>query len=121
MATYTITLSNCVFFARHGVHDEEEVLGQRFFVDAELSVECGDGLASDTIEGKLDYAMAFAEIQRIMTGKRRRLIETLAHDIARGLCAAFEPVTWAKVTIRKPNAPVPGILDHVAVTVECSA
>ncbi len=36
--TYTITLANCAFFARHGVMDEEEVLGQRFFVDAELEV-----------------------------------------------------------------------------------
>ncbi len=44
---YTITLQNCAFFARHGVHDEEEFLGQRFFVDAELDVVAAGALESD--------------------------------------------------------------------------
>ena len=36
---YVIRMKNCAFFARHGVLDEEEALGQRFYVDAELTVE----------------------------------------------------------------------------------
>jgi dihydroneopterin aldolase len=35
---YVIRLKNCAFFARHGVLDEEETLGQRFY-DAALTVE----------------------------------------------------------------------------------
>ena len=35
---YVIRMKNCAFFARHGVHDEEEALGQRFYVDAALTV-----------------------------------------------------------------------------------
>jgi dihydropteroate synthase len=31
-------MKNCAFFARHGVLDEEETLGQRFYVDAVLDV-----------------------------------------------------------------------------------
>ena len=27
---YVICMKNCAFFARHGVHDEEEALGHRF-------------------------------------------------------------------------------------------
>ena len=42
---YVIAMKNCAFFARHGVHDEEETLGQRFYVDAVLSVDPGDALA----------------------------------------------------------------------------
>ena len=34
---YVIHMKNCAFFARHGVHDEEEFLGQRFYVDAVLN------------------------------------------------------------------------------------
>ena len=38
---YVIRMKNCAFFARHGVHDEEEALGQRFYVDAALTVDPG--------------------------------------------------------------------------------
>ncbi|MET0358823.1 dihydroneopterin aldolase [Rhizobium sp. PP-WC-2G-219] len=116
--TYTITLKNCAFFARHGVHDEEEFLGQRFFVDAELVVEQGSALREDRIEDTVHYGIAFAEIEKIITGRRRYLIEALALEIAEMLCARWPQIHRAKVSIRKPNAPVPGVLDYVAVTVE---
>ncbi|MGB7285914.1 MAG: dihydroneopterin aldolase, partial [Salaquimonas sp.] len=56
---YTITLRNCAFFARHGVYSEEEVLGQRFFVDAVLEVDGGNSLKTDDLEGTVDYGKAF--------------------------------------------------------------
>lgn len=115
---YTIRLTNCAFFARHGVHDEEEFLGQRFFVDAELRVRPDHALGEDRIEGTVDYGRAFKLIETIVTGQRRYLIEALAEDVARTLCERFSQVIHARITIRKPNAPVAGILDHVEVTVE---
>ena len=117
-ATYIITLKNCAFFARHGVHDEEEFLGQRFFVDAELEVEAGSALENDSIDETVHYGTAFTIIEEIVTGKRRYLIEALALDIAKGLCQKFPQVRRAKITVRKPNAPVPGVLDFVQVSVE---
>jgi 7,8-dihydroneopterin aldolase/epimerase/oxygenase len=115
---YTITLQNCAFFARHGVLDEEEFLGQRFFVDAELDVLAGNALDDDSIESTVNYGIAFAVIEEIVTGKRRYLIEALAMDVARELCARFSQIRRAKITVRKPNAPVPGVLDYVQVSVE---
>ncbi len=118
MTAYTITLKNCAFFARHGVYNEEQTLGQRFFVDAVLTVDGGKSLDTDSIEGTVDYGEAFTVIEAIVTGTRRYLIEALALEVARALVDGFAPVTAASVTIRKPNAPVAGILDHVEVTVE---
>lgn len=117
-ATYTITLKNCAFFARHGVHDEEEFLGQRFFVDAELDVEQGTALVEDSIDDTVHYGIAFTEIERIITGRRRYLIEALALEVATTLCSRFPQIRRAKISIRKPNAPVPGVLDYVEVAVE---
>ncbi|MGV1756470.1 MULTISPECIES: dihydroneopterin aldolase [Rhizobium] len=116
--TYTITLQNCAFFARHGVHDEEEFLGQRFFVDAELDVEAGDALERDSIGDTVNYGIAFTVIEEIVTGRRRYLIEALALDVAKELCKRFPGIRRAKITVRKPNAPVPGVLDYVQVSVE---
>jgi len=115
--TYEISLMNCAFFAHHGVFEEETKLGQRFFVDVTLKVEPQGALEADRIEGTVHYGEAFAVIERMVTSRNRYLIEALALDIAQGLCDAFDQVLHARVTVRKPNAPVPGILDFVEVTV----
>lgn len=117
MSTYTITLKNCAFFARHGVHAEENRLGQRFFIDAELEVEAGDVLTTDRVEDTVDYGVAFTLIEEIVTGSQRRLIETLAMDIAVALCQHFPQICGAAITVRKPSAPIQGVLDHAEVRV----
>lgn len=114
---YVIAMKNCAFFARHGVHDEEETLGQRFYVDAVLTVAPGNALETDTFENTVDYGAAFQVIEKIITGKRRFLIEALALEVAKALCNTFSQCEKAEITVRKPNAPVPGVLDHVEVTV----
>jgi dihydroneopterin aldolase len=114
---YQIRMKNCAFFARHGVFDEEEMLGQRFYVDAALTVDPGRALEDDTIEGTVDYGVAFQVIERIITGERRFLIEALALEVAKALTSRFPQIARAEITVRKPNAPVPGVLDHVEVTV----
>lgn len=114
---YVIRMKNCAFFARHGVLDEEERLGQRFYVDAELEVRADSALESDAIGSTVDYGVVFVEIEKIVTGKRRFLIEALALDVAQALCSKFPQIARAEITVRKPNAPVPGVLDYVEVTV----
>jgi 7,8-dihydroneopterin aldolase/epimerase/oxygenase len=117
LSQYRIALKNCAFFARHGLFSEEEALGQRFLVDAVLWVEGMEALEQDSIDGTVDYGEAFKIVERIIMGKRRYLIEALALEVAMAVCSEFEPVRRAEITIRKPNAPVNGVLDHVEVTV----
>lgn len=115
--TYTILLQNCAFFARHGVLPEETRIGQRFFVDAELTVRNTGAVEADTIEGTVHYGEAFALIETIVTGRPVNLIEHLAHTIGRSICEKFPLVEQAAITVRKPSAPIEGVLDHVEVTV----
>ncbi len=117
MSQYQIVLKNCAFFARHGVFTEEEALGQRFFVDARLEVEAARALEHDEIEGTVDYGKAFQVIEKVITGERRYLIEALAMAVAKAICRQFPMVRLAEITVRKPNAPVPGVLDHVEVKI----
>lgn len=114
---YLIRMTNCAFFARHGVLDEEERLGQRFYVDAALTVDADRALEEDSIEGTVDYGIAFQVIEKIVTGERRFLIEALALEVGKALTARFPQIKRAEITVRKPNAPVPGVLDHVEVTI----
>lgn len=119
--TYRIYLKNCSFFARHGVMDEEKVLGQRFFVDADLTVADNGALDSDDIEGTVHYGEVFQVIESVVTGERYYLIEALAKRIGRVLCERFPGVVHASITVRKPSAPVPGVLDYVEVKVDHDA
>lgn len=118
MTKYSIFMKNCAFFARHGVFEEEAVLGQRFFVDARMDVEADQPLENDRLEGTVDYGIAFTVIEKVVLGKRRYLIEALASDIAVALCARFPQIRRVEIALRKPNAPVPGVLEYVEVNVE---
>lgn len=118
MSTYTITLKNCAFFARHGVFEAEAVLGQRFFVDVIIDVEANGVLESDDITGTVHYGEAYEIVEKIVTGSRRNLIETLAQDIARALCEWSPLIRRAEIAVRKPGVPIAGILDYAEVRVE---
>lgn len=116
-ATYEIFLKNCAFFARHGVHEGEKQLGQRFFVDARLTVERGPDFGSDAIATTVHYGEVFAEIEALVVGARFNLIETLALTIAKRVRSQFPTIVRAAITVRKPSAPVAGILDYFEVTI----
>jgi len=82
-----------------------------------LQVSPGDALSNDDIEGTVHYGEVFALIEDMVTGTRRYLIEALALEVAKAVCDGFPLVTNAEITIRKPNAAVPGIFDYVEVSV----
>lgn len=116
--TYRIGLKNCVFFARHGVFKEEAQLGQSFYVDIDMDVEATDALATDNYKKTVDYGAVHAAVEKIVTQQRFYLIEALAYRIGEKLCVQFPAIRRVSVTIRKPNAPIPGIFDHAEVVVD---
>lgn len=116
--TIKIMLKNCSFYAYHGVFPAEKEIGQRFFVDVELDVKKSELIAEDKLEGTVHYGEVFALVEDTVTNTKYDLIETLAHFIGQNICDSFELVMNAKVTVRKPSAPIAGVLDYVEVTVE---
>ena len=117
MNTYTIRLRDCQFFGFHGVLEEETRLGQRFLVDADLTVRDDGALATDSIEGTVHYGEVFSVIEALVTGPPYKIIEALAAAIGERLLADFPLLLRAQITVRKPSAPIPGILKHVEVMV----
>lgn len=114
---YVIRLQNCAFFGRHGALEAEQTLGQRFFVDVELTVDAPSALESDNVDETVNYAEAFGLIESVVTGERYNLIEALAYAIAQRLLAAFPKICVVEITVRKPSVPIEGILDGVSVSV----
>ena len=117
MARDHIRLNKMVFRGYHGVWDEERQVGQRFEVDVEFIGDVATAAKSDNIKDTIDLYKVYQTVERIVTGKTFKLVETLAEKIATALLRQF-PANELRVCVRKPNSPVPGICDGIEVEIE---
>lgn len=114
--TDRISISGLRVHGRHGVFDHERRDGQDFVVDVALSLSLAAAVASDRVEDTVDYGGIAIAITAIVEGEPVNLIETLADRIAT-TCLADARVESVEVTVHKPQAPVAGRFDDIAVTI----
>ena len=100
----------------HGVLPEERRDGQDFVVDVSLEVDLRPAAASDDVADTVDYAQLADRLAAVVAGEPVDLIETLAQRLA-DVCLTDDRVTWARVTVHKPQAPIAVPFDDVSVTV----
>lgn len=112
----TIHLKQMRFHGRHGVLPEEAALGQLWILDLALVTDIAQAAATDDLAQTVNYAEVYSLCQDIVTNERFALIETLANHILSSVLAAHPRVKSATVTVHKPQAPIPGIHDGVAIT-----
>ena len=117
--TDRICLSNMVFRGRHGVDPIELEADQPFEVDIELHLDTRPAGLADDLSRTVDYRELFEICRSIVEGTSRRLIETLAESIAESVLerSAAAGATEVVVRVRKPEAPLPGQLDHASVEI----
>jgi dihydroneopterin aldolase len=113
--TGRIHLKNMAFYGYHGLHAGENEQGQRFLVDLTLTLDLAAAASSDSLSDTIDYAKAYEVCRRIMEKDRVKLLETLCGRIMSAILFEFGRVARVEITIRKPSAPIPGVLDFVAV------
>jgi len=111
-----IRLNNIQLYGWHGVGDNEKRTGQQFEVDVEILINLTSTIASDDIKKTVDYSELYRFVVNKFSEIKYNLIETLAHNIVMSIQEEF-PVKSCKVLIRKPDAPINGILDTVEVEV----
>jgi len=112
-----ITISGIQAFGHHGVLPDERRDGQLFVVDLVLFLDLGPAGEHDDLSRTVDYGQLAQRVHDVVASDPVDLIETLADRIAH-LCLAEPPVRLAKVTVHKPQAPVPVTVTDVAVTIE---
>ncbi|MBQ3583838.1 MAG: 2-amino-4-hydroxy-6-hydroxymethyldihydropteridine diphosphokinase [Lachnospiraceae bacterium] len=119
-STDKIIIKDLEVFSNHGVLKEENALGQKFLVSAELDVSLRKAGISDAIALSIDYAKVCGVIHNFLTTHTFKLIEAAAENLALVLFARFEELAGVKITIKKPWAPIGLPLDYVAVSIERS-
>jgi dihydroneopterin aldolase len=112
-----IEIAGLVLFARHGVNEAEKQLGQRFILDIVMDADLAAAAKSDRITDTVDYGEATAIAEAAFRDKHFYLIEASAAHVAGAILAHFPKVHAVTVTVRKPSAPVPAVIDHVSATV----
>lgn len=113
-----IEIVGLVSFARHGVGEDEAKHGQRFVLDLTLDVDVDKAARTDQLSDTIDYGEVIVVAEAAFHERRFYLIEAAAAHVAAAMLAHFPSARVARVTVRKPSAPVPATIDHVAVTVE---
>ncbi|WLD93488.1 dihydroneopterin aldolase [Alkalihalobacillus sp. AL-G] len=112
-----IYINDMKFYGYHGVYPEEQKLGQRFNVDLVLECDLSKASRSDDIEYTVHYGQAYEITKNIVEGKPRKLVETVAEKITEELLNAFPIIHACTVKVFKPDPPIPGHYESVAIEI----
>ncbi len=106
------------FEGHTGCFDFEKADGQKFIVSLDIFLDRINGCYTDELADTVDYSMIYEEVKKIVTEDKGNLIERLAQKVADGVLAADGRIAKVIVNISKPEAPVKGIFETMAVTIE---
>ncbi|UCZ53334.1 dihydroneopterin aldolase [Bacillus shivajii] len=112
-----IYVNGMAFYAYHGVFPEENKLGQRFFADVILEMDTKGAGETDRLDKTVNYAEVYNKVKEVMEGEPVNLVETLTERIANSLLDTFEKVDAVTIKVIKPDPPIPGHYDSVAVEI----
>ena len=111
MSAGIVRLNNAVFYAHHGVMQEEHRIGGRYEVDIAMEVNFEAAALEDDLNKTVDYERVYNEARDIITGNKFYLIERLAYLIAHRILDQEPMAASVEVTVRKANPPVGGPCD----------
>ncbi len=100
---------------RIGFHEYERHIRQRVKVDFEAETDWRDAARKDRAKNLVDYYEVNRAVEALVGSREWRLIEALAEDVARLICAGF-PVTGVRVRVTKTPFDMPNVGE---VAVEC--
>lgn len=113
-----IKITGIECYSCHGCLPEERIKPQPFIVDITLYLELAEAGQKDDLNKTVNYAEVSDTIRKIVEGSPVNLIETLSERIAEAVFNEQNLVTEQRVTVHKPEAPINGKFNDVAVTIQ---
>ncbi|MFM7156381.1 MAG: dihydroneopterin aldolase [Bacteroidota bacterium] len=110
-----LTLNNVQFYSYHGVKAEEQSLGGRYQVDADIWYNPMSAVLSDDVAQAVNYEEIVFTINELVNGDSFNLIETLCYEITKELLERFSMIDKVTIRVRKLSVPLKHIIDHVEV------
>ncbi len=112
-----IFIEGMTFMTLIGVLEHEKVHPQPVVVDLSMSVMPVQASRTDRLEQTISYATAYERISQIIQTETFGLVERLAGSIAQQLLSDHETLMAVTVTIRKPEAPLPGPFASAGISI----
>lgn len=103
--------------AYHGVMPHEAKVGQPFKLDLMLDVDLGAASRSDMLKDTISYETLVKIASEAFCVRRYRLVEAAAGAVADTVLDRYPQIRSARVTVRKPHAPIAATFDDVGVIV----
>jgi dihydroneopterin aldolase len=110
---FTVHLHNLKFYSFHGVHEEEQVLGGEYEVNADINIDAKTKIIS--IHQTVNYVAVYHIIKKQMD-EPTLLLETLAQNIADEIKMLDTQIKSIVISIKKINPPIKSFTGNVSVT-----
>ncbi len=114
---HKVLLEGMLFHARHGFFEEENRIGGKFEVNAEITTNFSESMRSDEIDGTIDYSKVHELIADEMKTPSK-LLEHLGSRIIDKIYSAFPQAENIKLKISKLNPPISGEIERVSISIE---
>lgn len=112
----SIHLHNLLFFAHHGIHEEEKILGNEFELNITIK-HLPQQLPVKHMADTIDYVSVYELVKKRMATPTP-LLETVVTDIAQKILAQFSLAEEVSISIRKKHPPIPQMEGSVGVSFE---
>ena len=103
----SIELRNLTFHAHHGVLPEERLLGNTFTIDITLDTDISHAVATDELNGTINYAEVYEVIKKEME-KPSQLLEHICGRICTALLHHYPSLQRVVARVEKQNPPING-------------
>ena len=116
-----IVIEEMEFYAFHGHYQEEQIVGNRFLVDLELTSNLEVPASSDSLNDAVNYQQAYQIIKNEMRRTKSNLLENIGKRILDALFAEMKGIEKAKIRVRKLNPPMGGPIKSVGIVLKRKA
>lgn len=113
-----IIIEDLEVFANHGYFKEEKVLGQKFLISLEVSLDFKKAAKEDELRETVHYGILCEDIEREFKRNSFDLIEKAAQYIIDFILGKYPEIKKVKLKVKKPWAPIGKSLKYVAVEME---
>ena len=101
----SIQLNEMVFFAYHGVAEQETKVGNLFTINLTVDVSLENAAKSDLVEDTINYATLYQLIKKEMDIPSK-LLENACYRVAKRVLKEFTQIEKLTVSLAKQNPPM---------------
>lgn len=110
----TIHLYNVKFYAHHGIHEEEKLLGNEYEINADVQFH-EEHAEINSLSQTINYVDLFEIIKQRMK-IATPLLETVVMDIGNSIFEKYNYIRSITISLKKINPPITQMQGSVGVT-----